>query len=89
MSRLKANLENVAAIKIAATPTQAECSSAAVLAHQIASDATMNVETRGSFSALADELQRTPEKVTTADPRAARLLNQLVTLANSLVPTTT
>ncbi len=89
MSKLKVNIENIARLAVPATPTVTECQVAAQLAHAVASDQTLNVETRGTFSALADELGRTPEKVPAADPRSARLLGEVVALANQVLPTTT
>ena len=86
MSKLKGKLEAISAIKVAAVPTQTELIGAAQLAHEVASDQALNVELRGSFSLLADELGRAPEKVVAADPRGARLLGEVVALAAQTLP---
>ncbi|MGO9763790.1 MAG: hypothetical protein ACLP1Q_21265 [Solirubrobacteraceae bacterium] len=86
MSRLKGKLEAISAVRVAAVPTQNELVSVAHLAHEVASDQALNVELRGSFSLLADELGRAPEKVVAADPRSARLLGEVVALAAQTLP---
>jgi len=88
MSTLKTHLETIAKLTVV-SPTQTECTSASLLAHQVASDTGAPLETRVAFSALAQELAAAPEKVTAADRRASRLMGQLVALASKVLPTAT